>query len=128
MSAISPQLRSSPAVKWTVGYLIVWTILLFEIRTLQMLPNWGHIVWGSLSVALVWYWWKATSENHQHARLERYLIATVAFILWWQLTLVVLDTLIMDSARANVARWGTASRQRSEGRRRRDRQRRRRTP
>ncbi len=109
MSAISPQLRSSPAVKWTVGYLIVWTILLFEIRTLQMLPNWGHIVWGSLSVALVWYWWKATSENHHRSRLERYLIATVAFILWWQLTLVVLDTLIMDSARANVARWGTAS-------------------
>ena len=71
-----------------------------------MLPNWGHIVWGSLSVALVWYWWKATSENHHRSRLERYLIATVAFILWWQLTLVVLDTLIMDSARANVAPLG----------------------
>ena len=74
-----------------------------------MLPNWGHIVWGSLSIALFWYWWKATSKDHGCARLERYSLATVAFILWWQLTLVVLDTLIMDSARANVARWGTAS-------------------
>ena len=35
------------------------------------------------------------------------MTATILFVVWWQLTLVVLDTLLFDSARANVARWGT---------------------
>ena len=108
MNSVSRLRRSSPAVKWTVGYLIVWSVLLIETRTLQMVSNWGHLALGLLSVPLVFYWLKNANLDESQTRLRRCIIGTLTFVVWWQLMLVLLDTLVLDTARANAARWGTA--------------------
>jgi len=101
--------RYPAAVKSTVGYLIVWAALLIEIRTVQMVPQWGHLALGLLSIPLAFYWLRKATHERDHAQIQRGIIVTIAFVVWWQLSLVLLDTLVMDSARVNVARWGTAS-------------------
>lgn len=107
MNSISVPGRYSTAVKITAGYLLVWALLLLETRTLQMVPNWGHLVLGLLSIPLAVYWWKQVSRA-RNQQIQRWIIGTVAFVVWWQFTLVLLDSLVMDAARANIARWGTA--------------------
>ena len=108
MNSVSRLRRSSPAVKWTVGYLIVWSVLLIEIRTLQIVSNWGHLALGLLSLPIVVYWLKNASRDESQTRRQRCVIGTLAFVVWWELVLVLLDTLVLDTARANAARWGTA--------------------
>lgn len=107
MNSISVPGRYSTAVKITAGYLLVWALLLLENRTLHMVPNWGHLVLGLLSIPLAVYWWKQVSRA-RNQQIQRWIIETVAFVVWWQFTLVLLDSLVMDAARANIARWGTA--------------------
>jgi len=99
--------RSSSTVRWTVGYLAVWALLLIEIRTLQVMPNWAHIILGLLSLPFAFHWLRNTYFDESKIQTQRWLTATVLYVVWWQLLLVLLDTLILDSARANVARWGT---------------------
>ncbi|MDB4770947.1 hypothetical protein OAG60_02605, partial [bacterium] len=89
-------------------YLCVWALLLIEVRTLQMLPNWAHLILGLLSLPLAFCWFRNTYLDEGTTQIQRWLTATVLFLVWWQLALVALDTFILDSARANVARWGTA--------------------
>lgn len=101
--------RYSPAVKLTVGYLFVWAALLVEIRTLRVIPDWGHLAAGLLSIPLILHWSRRVSSEGTTSQVPRRLIATVAFVIGWQLSLVLLDTLFMDSARVQIARWGTAT-------------------
>lgn len=109
MTPTSTPHRYPTAVKLTVGYLIVWTVLLIEIRTVQMAPLWVHVALGLLSIPLVIDWLKTVNREQRQSQVQRWIVFTVTFVIWWQLSLVLLDTLVMDSARANVARWGTAS-------------------
>ena len=91
----------------TMGYLAVWTVLLVESRTLQIVPDWVHIIVGAVSIPLGLYWLRQGESDRPILPQQVWVVYTVLYILGWQLAMVVLDAAILDAARATVARWGT---------------------
>ena len=99
--------RFANPVHWTLGYLAVWTLLLLEIRTLQSVPDWLHIVMETISIPLGIFWLRRCDCDRQLIPHQKWIVLTILYILWWQLGMVVLDVAILDTARATAARWGT---------------------
>lgn len=98
-------------VQYSVGYLVVWVIMLLELRTLQAIPASLHLAFCLLSIVLVGYWYKRVSASVdccQCAPYAKWIVLSVGYVLFWHLALIGLDLLVLDSIRAAVARWGTA--------------------
>ena len=98
-------------VQYSVGYLVAWAVMLLELRTWQMIPTWLHFAFCLLSIPLIGYWYKrvaASVECCAVAPFAKWIVLSVGYVLFWHLAMVGLDLLVLDSARATVARWGTA--------------------
>ncbi|TWU26633.1 hypothetical protein Pla52o_04860 [Novipirellula galeiformis] len=145
MNAVNRFRKLSPPAQWTIGYLAVWLLLLFELRTVQWFPLGIHVLYCVITIPLGMVWfrraritvtsdtlhplWESTeivarpSElfvgNETQSRVRqtpprwrlsqrerRYLVASVIYVLWWHLALLILDLLVWDAARASLARVG----------------------
>ena len=97
------------SILWTAGYLSLWLICLLDLRTTQLSPALIHLVVFSLAVPLVLFWWQRSGHGNDLIINQRWVVASVGYVLLWQLSMYVLDWLIYDAARASVARWGTVT-------------------
>ncbi len=98
-------------VQFSVGYLVVWVIMLLELRTTQFFPTWLHLAFCTLSIPMIWYWHRRVSSSPDCCAsmpYAKWIVLTVGYVLFWHLTMIALDLLVLDSIRANIARWGTA--------------------
>ncbi len=95
--------------QWTIGYLVVWCLLLFEIRTTQWFPVEFHALFCIASVPLGLNWLREAKRvcGEPHRAQHVWIVATVVFVLWWHLAMVLLDLVGWDAARGSVARVGT---------------------
>ena len=50
-------------VQYSVGYLVVWVIMLLELRTTQFLPDWFHFAFCLFSIGLIGYWYKRVTHS-----------------------------------------------------------------
>ncbi len=98
-------------VQYSVGYLVVWVIMLLELRTTQFLPDWFHFAFCLFSIGLIGYWYKRVTHSEACCTVAPYgkwIVLSVGYVLFWHLAMIGLDILVLDSIRATLARWGTA--------------------
>lgn len=102
--------------RWSLGYLIVWMLLVFELRTSQRLPIGLHALFSSLAIPWGVFWLRyvakkvgvsSRKEVDRSDEQRKWMVGTFVFVLWWHLTLVMLDFFAWDAARSTVARIGT---------------------
>jgi len=116
MKGLWQHFRQLDAV-WQVSvcYLAIWLIMLFELRTTRLLPLSLHLALCCLSIPLFLYivrFGRRSSERHPIAPFvkwprAKWITYSVTYVLAWQLAIVFFDFMVMDSARAMLARWGT---------------------
>ena len=96
------------AIKLTAGYFALWFIVLLAAAMRDSLSPW--ILWPVLSISIpagaAWLWW--TRYPERKPALVVSLAATLVYICWWQFAIHLTDALFWDTARATIARWGTA--------------------
>lgn len=94
-------------MKWTAGYFALWTLCLLDLRTTQFVPQWLLLVVFASAVPFLVYWWRKTITTEKPIAAQKWIVASVGYVLLWQLTLFLLDWFYASSLRAGVARWGT---------------------
>ncbi len=107
MNVVKRFARLSRSVQWTTGYLILWVVLLLELRTTQWLPLWLQVSFCALSIPLGIHWMGRSGRGKDWVVHQKWIVATVVYVLWWHLSMVLLDWMYFDAARASVARLGT---------------------
>ncbi|MEM7557503.1 MAG: DUF4159 domain-containing protein, partial [Planctomycetota bacterium] len=90
-----------------MGYLAIWLLCVLDLRTSMLLPWVLQAIVFFAAVPLVVYWLYAGKEFELPGK--KWIVATVAYLLCWQLSMFVLDALVWDAARAGLARWGTVA-------------------
>ena len=91
----------------TAGYLALWLLCLLDLRTTQWLPAAVQLLIFAAAIPLLIYWWRYSGVGTDRIDKQTWIVATIAYVLLWQLALFLLDWLILDSVRASLARWGT---------------------
>ena len=93
----------------TIGYLCLWLAVLLDLRTTQWTPAPIQLVVFLAAIGFVFYWWRQSGAPKDQVPYRRWLVATVGYVLLWQLCMFLLDWFYFSSVRASVARWGSVA-------------------
>ncbi len=107
-----PMKRTSRTSKlWAILaglYLLVWLPAQFDRIWFGQLNSSIHwtVALASLPLGLLWIVWAAWAVRRATTTVCFFL--SILYVVWWQLAVTTADTMIWDTLRANLARYGTA--------------------
>ena len=109
MNLVDRWRQSDRPLKITAGYLVLWLVCLLDLRTTQFTPPMLQLIVFAAAVPLLLYWLRKTFRDTHSPEQQKWIVATIGYVLIWQLTMFVFDWLTLDALRAAVARWGTVA-------------------
>ena len=100
------------ALQLTVAYTVLWAICLANWMWIQF--NWLVVTWfqelvffASLPIAVAWIRWVTRPTRKRVVTIN--IVLTIAYALFWQLSVFACDLLALDLLRTYCARLGTAA-------------------